>query len=159
MRPILLIALVVSIADQVSKWIILKQVMVPPRVMGDKIEVTDFLNLVLVYNRGISFGLLSNDTIPGPYLLAGVALIIASGVLVWAARQRRAILTFAASLIVGGAAGNLIDRLVHGAVVDFLDFHAAGFHWPAFNLADCAIVTGVGVLFVDVFRGSRPPAK
>ncbi len=155
LRPILGIALVVLILDQVSKWVILLQVMTPPRV----IEVTGFFNLVLAYNRGVSFGLFTNDSPNGPYILAGIALIIAIGVLLWARTQTRFLPILAAGMIVGGAVGNLIDRLVHGAVVDFLDFHLAGFHWPAFNVADCGIVVGVGFLLYDALFGGKGSTK
>ncbi len=152
LRPILMIALVVLILDQASKWVILLQVMNPPRI----IEVTGFFNLVLAYNRGVSFGLFSSDSPYGPYVLAGIALVIALGVLYWARSQRQFLPILAAGMIVGGAFGNLIDRLVHGAVVDFLDFHLQGYHWPAFNLADCGIVIGVAFLLYDsLFRGGR----
>lgn len=152
LRPILLIALLVLILDQASKWVILLKVMDPPRV----IEVTGFFNLVLAWNRGVSFGLFTNDSPYGPYLLAGIALAIAIGVLLWARKQRQFLPVLAAGMIVGGAIGNLIDRLVHGAVVDFLDFHIGGFHWPAFNVADCGIVVGVGFLLYDsLFRSGR----
>lgn len=152
LRPILLIALLVLILDQASKWVILLLVMDPPRA----IEVTGFFNLVLAYNRGVSFGLFANDSPYGPYILAGIALVIAIGVLFWARKQRHFLPILAAGMIVGGAIGNLIDRLVHGAVVDFLDFHLQGFHWPAFNVADCGIVIGVLVLLYDsLFRGGR----
>ncbi|MEQ8653685.1 MAG: signal peptidase II [Kiloniellales bacterium] len=152
LRPILLIALLVLILDQASKWVILLKVMDPPRV----IEVTGFFNLVLAWNRGVSFGLFTNDSPYGPYLLAGIALVIATGVLLWSRNQRQFLPVLAAGMIVGGAIGNLIDRLVHGAVVDFLDFHVGGFHWPAFNVADCGIVVGVGFLLYDsLFRSGR----
>ncbi len=156
LRPLLLIALLVFLADQASKLLILEVVMVPPRV----IEVTGFFNLVLAYNRGVSFGLLSNDSPMGPYLLAGAAFVIALGVLIWALRQGRRLPMVAAGLVVGGAVGNMVDRLYLGAVVDFLDFHAYGWHWPAFNLADSAIVVGVGLLlFESLFGAAKTPTK
>ncbi|GAB5470672.1 MAG: signal peptidase II [Rhodospirillales bacterium] len=155
MRPILLLALVVLLADQATKWLILTQVMTPPRV----IEITGFFNLVLAYNRGVSFGLFAHDSAAMPFVLAGAALAISIGVLIWAWRQQRALTSFCAGLIVGGAIGNLIDRLRIGAVVDFLDFHAYGWHWPAFNLADSAIVTGVALLLYDGLRGAPRSTK
>lgn len=150
MRFALIVAILVLILDQASKWVILNLVMDPPRV----IEVTGFFNLVLAYNRGVSFGLFSNDWHLGPYVLAGVAFLIACGVIFWVRSQRRVLPLFATGLIVGGAVGNLIDRLVHGAVVDFLDFHLSGYHWPAFNVADSGIVIGVLLLLYDSLFGS-----
>ncbi len=151
MRPALTIAILVLILDQASKWAILHLVMDPPRV----IEVTGFFNLVLAYNRGVSFGLFSNDWSLGPYVLAGIAFVIACGVIFWVRSQRSVLPLLAAGMIVGGAVGNLIDRLVHGAVVDFLDLHLSGYHWPAFNVADCGVVIGVLLLLYDSLFGSR----
>jgi len=152
MPALLWVPLCVALLDQASKWLILEAVMNPPRT----IEVTGFFNLVLVYNRGVSFGFLAMDSAWSPYLLAMAAMLIAGLVYLWGRRQRRRLPIVAAGMVVGGALGNAFDRLYHGAVVDFLDFHAAGWHWPAFNLADSAIVLGVGLLIVDSLFGGRP---
>lgn len=146
----LALAAVVVVLDQLSKWLILTEVMAPPRV----IEVTGFFNLVLAFNRGVSFGLLASDYAWKPYLLAGLALLVVGLLLHWLRRQQGWVPAVAVGLIVGGAVGNVVDRFVHGAVVDFLDFHLAGWHWPAFNLADTAIVCGVGLLLADSLFGS-----
>lgn len=135
----------VVILDQLTKWVILAHVMQPPR----NIEVTPFFNLVLTWNRGISFSLLRNDSTAGPYLLAGMAGLIVLGLGWWLGRVHRRWPAVGIGLVMGGAIGNIIDRLWFGAVVDFLDFHLAGWHWPAFNLADAAITVGVGLLIVD----------
>jgi signal peptidase II len=140
------IAAAVFVSDQITKPVILSVFDTGPRV----IEVTPFFNLVLVYNRGVSFGLLSNDSPYGPYLLAALAVAIAAAI--WHFILRRAdrrLSAVSAGLIIGGAFGNALDRLLYGAVVDFLDFHAAGHHWPAFNIADCAIVVGAALMVVD----------
>ncbi|MBK1699191.1 signal peptidase II [Rhodovibrio salinarum] len=143
----LVMAAVVLVADQVSKlWIL--DLMQPPR----RIEVTGFFNLVLVWNPGVSFGLLGAGNPWQPWLLSAFATIVAGGLLYWLHTGRHGRWTaLAIGLIVGGAIGNVIDRLRFGAVVDFLDVHAAGWHWPAFNVADSAIVVGVGVLLLDAF--------
>lgn len=146
----LALAAVVVLLDQLSKWLILTVVMAPPRT----IEVTGFFNLVLAFNRGVSFGLLASDYSWKPYLLAGLALIVVGALIFWVRGQRGWVPTAAAGLIVGGAVGNIVDRFVHGAVVDFLDFHLAGWHWPAFNVADTAIVCGVGLLLADSLFGA-----
>ena len=146
----LALAAVVVLLDQVSKWYILTVVMTPPRT----IEVTGFFNLVLAFNRGVSFGLLASGYGWKPYLLAGLALFVVLLLLYWVRGQRGWAPTVAAGLIVGGAVGNIIDRFVHGAVVDFLDFHLAGWHWPAFNVADTGIVCGVGLLLADSLFGT-----
>lgn len=146
----LALAAVVVLLDQLTKWLILTVVMAPPRV----IEVTGFFNIVLAFNRGVSFGLLASDYSWKPFLLAGLALVVVGLMLYWLRGQRGWGPTVAVGLIVGGAVGNIVDRFVHGAVVDFLDFHLAGWHWPAFNVADTAIVCGVGLLLADSLFGS-----
>lgn len=149
-----LIAVLVFIADQVSKPWILSVFEANPR----PIEVTGFFNLVLVYNRGVSFGLFSNDSAYGPFILAGMAVVIAG--LIWHFLFRRAeykLMVFACALVIGGAFGNALDRVLYGAVVDFLDFHAMGYHWPAFNIADCAIVCGAVLIAFDGLFGRPKP--
>ena len=123
----------------------------PPRI----IPLTDFFNLVLGLNRGVSFGMLDMQSPMGRWILAGLALTITAALLVWMWRSDKRLVTAALGLIVGGAMGNVIDRVLMGAVVDFLDFHWAGFHWPAFNVADIAITSGAAVLIWDSFFGEH----
>jgi signal peptidase II len=144
-RQGLALALIVIVLDQLSKWWILTDVMNPPRV----IEVLPFANLVLVWNRGVSFGLFNTGSDMGPWILSAVAVAISIGLLVWLFRGAERIVGYGIGLIVGGAIGNVIDRVIHGAVVDFVDLHAAGAHWPAFNVADSAITLGAGLLILD----------
>jgi signal peptidase II len=141
----LLLAAAVVVLDQVSKWVILLVVMDPPRV----IPVTPFFNLVLGWNRGISFGMFDSDSPINLWLLPLLALAIIAALTVWLARTHGGMVSAALGLIIGGAFGNVVDRLLHGAVVDFLDFHAAGWHWPAFNVADAAITVGAALLILD----------
>jgi signal peptidase II len=133
--------------DQWSKYLMLT-------VFADRMssaEVTPFFNLVLVLNRGISFGLFNQESVAGPWVFLGLSLAIAGALLVWLRRIDRPLLAAAVGLVVGGAVGNALDRLRFGGVVDFLDLHAFGYHWPAFNLADSAIVIGVAFLLLDGF--------
>ena len=125
--------------------------MAPPRV----VEVTGFFNLVLTYNTGVSFGLFGGAAAPWkPWALGGLALAVSAGLLYWLAREPERLLGLAVGLIVGGALGNALDRAHQPGVVDFLDFHLAGWHWPAFNLADSTIFLGVAVLIIDgLFQG------
>lgn len=154
MRRLLLIALLVLLLDQASKLFV-RLVMGPDLPM----EVTGFFNLVLVYNQGVSFSLLWFDGPAGPYLLALLSLAIVGALLWWVRRDPRPFNAVTAGLIVGGAIGNVIDRLYLGAVVDFLDFHAFGWHWPAFNVADSGIVVGALALVADGLFRRRPDGK
>ncbi len=148
------LALVVAILDQASKWVVLTRLMDPPRV----IEVLPFFNLVLAWNTGVSFGLLDSDDPRGALVLSAVALVIVAVLVVWLARMPQRFGAAAIGLIVGGAVGNVVDRLRLGAVADFLDFHVAMYHWPAFNLADSAITVGVLILLYDALF-ARPESR
>jgi signal peptidase II len=142
------LAAVVLVLDQATKWWMLEVVGIALR---PPIEVTPFFNLVMVWNRGVSFGLFAHEAEVMPYVLSGVAVAIAVALLVWLARAERRWIAAAIGLVVGGAVGNVIDRLRFGAVADFFDVHVAGWHWPAFNVADAAIVVGVGMILLDGF--------
>ncbi|SMH61448.1 signal peptidase II [Azospirillum agricola] len=144
-------------ADQLSKWAILAHVLNPPRT----IPVTPFFNLTLGFNTGISFGLLGGDGALAPLLLAGVALVVAAGLMLWAIRLPDRPLAAAAGAIAGGAIGNVVDRLRQGAVTDFLDLHAFGWHWPTFNVADVLIVGGAAAIALRSprERDSRPALR
>ena len=134
--------------DQGSKWGILGLLPAP----GEVIEVTPFFSLVLGWNRGVSFGMFSGFGVP-PWALAGLAIAIAVAVLFWLGRDKSPWMRFAAGLIVGGALANATDRLRHGAVADFLDFHLGTLHWPAFNMADVGIVSGLGIVMLHSMTG------
>ncbi len=126
--------------DQLSKeWVLEFFIQTPPPV-----KITDFFNLVIVMNRGMSFGLLSG--LDAVYFMIAATTLIALCVLVWLWRVRDRWLALPLGLVLGGAFGNICDRFRYGAVVDFLDFHVAGQHWPAFNVADSAIVVGVALI-------------
>lgn len=139
-----ILALVVLALDQVTKHLALLHL--DP---AQPLVVTPFFNLVLVWNRGVSFGLLTGTGGVAPWLLVLMALAIAAFLAVWLWRERHLLARLALWLVLAGAVGNVIDRLRFGAVVDFLDFHLSGYHWPAFNVADSAIVIGAGLLLVD----------
>lgn len=145
MQRTLGIAAAVLALDQISKWWMLT--LLGP--LGKAVEVTGFFNLVLLYNTGVSFGLFQGDSPWRPYFLAGIALVVVVALLIWVRREPFGLLPYGVGAVVGGAIGNVIDRFYRPGVVDFLDFHLAGWHWPAFNLADSAIVCGVAVIVVD----------
>jgi signal peptidase II len=149
----ILIALAVAILDQLAKWGIISHFASHPE-MARRITVTGFFNLVLTMNRGISFGIF-NDPDMGEITLVVVAVVIVVGLLVWLRRVKSGLLALAIGFIVGGAVGNALDRLVRGAVVDFLDFHVGQWHPFAFNLADAAISVGVALLVLDGLLGGR----
>lgn len=144
------VAAVILVLDQISKWWIVGRVMDPPRV----IEVTSFFNLVMVWNTGITFGMFGNSAW-GRWAFAALALGIVAILVSWLARATYRFLATALGLVIGGALGNVIDRVRWGAVADFLDFHAFGWHWPAFNVADSAIVIGVGLLVLEALFGRK----
>ncbi len=150
----LAVSVAVLAVDQLTKWWIVFHVMRPPRV----IEVTPFFNLVMGWNFGVSFGML--DSVPelGTWLLPSAAVAITAVLVVWLNRVDRLRPAIGLGLIIGGAIGNLIDRLRFGAVADFLDFYAWSHHWPAFNAADSAITVGAVVLILDsLFAGDETP--
>ncbi len=152
-RWLALAALVLTL-DQASKTWVLASL----RLM-DRQAVTSFFNLVLVFNPGASFSFLADAGGWQKWFFVVLALGISLwllGLLRRHAQER--LLPAALSLILGGAIGNVIDRLRFDAVVDFLDFHLAGYHWPAFNVADSAITVGVALMLWHQFRFAKDPS-
>ena len=145
----------VLILDQISKLIAYDALWNPLR----RVELLSFLDLVPVENSGISFGLFQGDDKTGVWLITGVALAVSAGLGIWLIRVDRRWPTFALSLIIGGALGNVIDRLRLGWVIDFIDFHVNTWHWPAFNIADTVIVIGVAMLLIDGLFGREKKPK
>ena len=140
-------ALVVLGVDQLSKWWILEVIHL--RRVG-QIVLLPVLNLTLVWNRGVTFGLLNGFGAWGYLLLSGVALAIVFALGVWLRRAESPVVAIALGAIAGGAiSNNLIDRLRFGAVVDFIQLHIGAWSWYVFNLADAAIVCGVAVLVLE----------
>ena len=148
----LALAALLAALDQLSKLAITRTL-----AAGGAIEVAPFFNLVLVYNPGAAFSFLAGAAGWQRELFIGIAAV-ASVWVIWLLRRHPAekLFCLALSLILGGAIGNAIDRVALGVVVDFLDFHAAGWHWPAFNVADAAITCGALLL---VWEGLRPAAR
>jgi signal peptidase II len=122
-------------------------------------DILPFFSLVLVHNRGISFGLFTQVQAAMPWALTATTSAVAAGLLIWLARANDWFITLALGFIIGGALGNIIDRLRLGAVTDFLDFHLGGYHWPAFNLADSAIFIGVVILLLISIVGPSAPKE
>lgn len=152
----LLVAALVLIADQGSKnWVLygLGFIRCPACL---PVEVTPFFNLTMVWNEGISYGLFPADSAGEKYLLIGFSLVMALVLAWWLARADSRWLGFGLGLVIGGAIGNLIDRFLYGAVVDFFHLHAFGYSWYVFNVADAAIVAGVGAILIDAVFMGRP---
>lgn len=162
--PFSIIALLIA-ADQLSKWWISEYVIrplslaqdlgplglnlwlgeAPARLPYTELAIWPFFNIVMVWNEGVSFGLFDGAQ---PVIMIALALLVCTGFLIWLLRTDDMVQRAGLMLVIGGALGNVIDRVRFGAVIDFLDFHAFGYHWPAFNLADSFIVIGVCVLIV-----------
>lgn len=136
-----LITLIVLLIDQVTKLIIVKYL------EDTKIEITSFFNIALVYNKGISFGLFNNIDYSN-YIFASLAAIIVIFLMKWLMTSQSKLESFGLSLIIGGAIGNIIDRIIYIGVVDFLEFHYKEYYWPSFNIADSAICLGVCILLI-----------
>ena len=145
--PWFLAAAAVVVADRLSKWAALAGLRA-----GESLELTGFFNLVLVFNRGAAFSFLAGASGWQTPVFATISTVAAVVITVLIVRHPgNRLLCAALALILGGALGNLWDRLAWGHVVDFLDFHAAGWHWPAFNVADSAISVGAGILIAESF--------
>lgn len=169
--PYLALALFFLIADQLSKWAVTEYVIRPmsPDTLGNsygliewfmqtperlpfaKMTILPFFNIVMVWNQGVSFGMFNGHSDYGPMILTILAVLIIILFTVWLFKTENKLHNFAVSMVIGGALGNLIDRARFGAVIDFLDFHVMGWHWPAFNVSDSCICIGVFLLIIQSF--------
>ena len=142
------VALVVVLLDQVTKITMSKLLL-----YGQSETITTYFNLVMVYNKGAAFSFLSDQPGWQRYFFTGVS-VLASAFILWMLKRNpdQRLFCWALALILGGAIGNLIDRVAYGHVIDFLDFHVHGWHWPAFNVADSAITVGAILFVLDEFR-------
>lgn len=144
----IIIALITLALDQYSKYWMMVEYALPAR---GTVEITSFFNLVTVWNTGVSFGMFNEMGADNATILIVFAAVLTAVLLGWLWRAQHRLLAGALGLVVGGALGNIIDRVQYGAVFDFLDIHAMGYHWPAFNIADAAICVGVGLILLDGF--------
>lgn len=139
------IALVIVAADQISKyWVLTDLLKEQPVIM-----YTSFFNVVRAWNTGVSFSMFNNYGNLGAILLSAIALVIVGFLIYWLRTESNRLSQAALGFIIGGAIGNVIDRVRLGAVFDFLDFHIGGSHWPAFNVADSFICIGATILIVQ----------
>jgi len=143
------IAVVMLAADQASKWWVLYGLRLPGR---PPFVILPVLDLAFVRNAGITFGLFRADSATGTAVLTVAALLVIAGLVIWLWRAETRLVAGALGAIAGGAVGNVIDRVRFGWVVDFIHAHAFGYEWYVFNVADAAIVCGVGTLVLDGLR-------
>jgi signal peptidase II len=152
------IAIAIFLADQATKFLVLRGLELR---LGERLELTPFLDFVLTYNRGISYGLFPQDSESGRWLLVALSVVAAALFTFWMTRTHSRLVAVSLALLNGGAIGNALDRMVYGAVVDFVSLHALGWYWYVFNLADTAIVAGVlGLLYDAIVVGvtKSPPS-
>lgn len=149
----LLVAGVALALDQASKWYVLGPLGLAD---GRRVALAPFLDFVLVWNSGISYGLFRSDGTAGRIALTAVAAVASIFLLLWLMRESRPVNAAGLGLLIGGAVGNGIDRVVHGAVVDFVLLHSGSFEWYVFNVADAAIVAGVALLLISGLERRAP---
>jgi signal peptidase II len=142
----LALALLVFVVDQAHKWWMLNIYDIGVR---GPVRFTPFLDLLLVWNKGISYGLFNT---PNQGFLIASSLLICSVLWIWLCRSHRPLTAAGLGLIIGGALANALDRYLHGAVADFFQLHWNSWNWYVFNLADMAIVAGVALLLYESFR-------
>jgi len=166
--------LAVIFADQYSKWFVMENML---KISGPSqigfvewisrlenitsffeesekfkvLSITSFLNFVMVWNQGISFGMFDNNGLDLSMVFISISLLASLLLLFWLAVVSEKSTAFALSLIIGGAIANVIDRIRLGAVIDFIDFYIGSYHWPAFNIADACIAIGAGIMIVITF--------
>src|SRR6185503_8490643 len=138
-------------ADQVCKNLLLYGLHFKDLGPAARIELTPFLELIMVWNRGVSYGLFQAESLAGTIIITVVSLIAVAALSWWLKGADRRLLAVGLGLVVGGALGNVIDRIIYGAVADFFRFHAFGRDWYVFNVADAAITVGVVAVLLDAF--------
>ena len=169
--PYLILIAVSIVLDQLSKWAVTQHMIKPalrsgygeplefwpwlttvtPHLPFTSIEILPFINIVMVWNKGVSFGMFNDGGEMGALILIALSLVIVFIFLIWLFTAGHYMQRLSIALVIGGAIGNVIDRARLGAVVDFIDVHAFGYHWPAFNIADSCIVIGVFLLIIYSF--------
>lgn len=158
----LILILAIIIVDQITKiWALnfITEIIEKTNGIHTHVKKTSFFNIVLVYNNGISFGIFNNMPFMKNILFVVISLITLFLIyMLWISKNKTDTIAFAS--IIGGAVGNLIDRINYGAVIDFLDFHIGDLHWPAFNIADSAVCVGVFIYILnDIFLKKNAISK
>ena len=147
------------IVDQATKLLLLYVFHFVDMGSSDRVSVLPFFNLVMVWNPGVSYGLFPAHGAWGTALLSIFSLAAVAALGYWLWNARRLALSVGLGLVIGGALGNLIDRLVYGKVADFFHFYVRGYDWYVFNIADCAITVGVAALLYDALLRPEPVAS
>jgi signal peptidase II len=165
-------------ADQYTKWLVVDRILsadghissgffdwfttqkkieffIDERENFKTVMLAPFLNFMMVWNQGISFGMLDTNSPNMPLVFIAISIIVSLLLAIWLALATQKTVAFSLSLIIGGALANVFDRIRFGAVADFIDVHAGAYHWPAFNLADSCIVLGAGIMISGTFIGDR----
>jgi signal peptidase II len=143
--------------DRLTKWIVETRV----SFADSRTVIPGFFDIVRAQNRGVAFGLLNESTFQwrtSLLVLVSIVAVVVVGAIIWKARQIDPLSLWGYALILGGAAGNLYDRILSGRVTDFLDFYFRDYHWPAFNVADSALVVGCGLLLLGMLRPQQQAA-
>jgi signal peptidase II len=146
------LAAAIFLLDQATKLFVLFVIDIE---MREPIRLLPFFDLVMVWNRGISYGMFQQENEFGRWALVAISIAASIGIGAWMLRAESRRLAFALALLLGGALGNLVDRIVYGAVADFIHLHWGDWSWYVFNIADAAIVAGVVLLLYDSFRGEK----
>lgn len=140
----------IIVLDQITKYIVMHSIR-PHQI----IPVTKFFNITYIHNKGMVFGIMGNSSL-SPFLFIGASILAIIILILWSLRPGNNLwINTGLSLVIGGAIGNLIDRIVFGGVIDFLDFHIGRYHWPAFNVADTAITIGTIILGIGLLLKNR----
>lgn len=147
---IYLVSLIVFLSDLATKFWAMKDL--APHV---SVPVFPCFNLYLTFNRGVSFSLFSAQSAKGVWLLVTMTSVISALIIYFIQKETQTLSRIGLAMVLGGAIGNLIDRIRFGAVVDFLDFYLGTYHWPAFNIADSAICIGAGLLLFQYMRREK----
>ena len=152
----LMLAVAIIVLDQLTKMAVRETLS-----LHEIVPIAPFLNLTLVHNTGAAFSFLNDAGGWQRWLFIGLAFAVSAGIVVWLLRHgdERSWYTLALTLVLGGAVGNLCDRLTLGYVIDFIDVYYQDWHWPAFNVADSAISIGAALLLVDALKPSKPVAR
>lgn len=151
------IAVLAFVADQIHKFVMLYGLGFREMGPGDSVPVTGFFNLVMVWNPGISYGLLPASGLLGTLALVGLILAVVGFLGWWLWKAGSLAVAVGCGLVIGGGLANLLDRLLYGAVADFFHFYAFGYNWYVFNIADVAVTLGAVAFIYDVLKPSETP--